>query len=131
MTEDCGVVINPAVVDGQIRGGISQGIGVTLLEHAAYDADGQHLTGSYVTYVLPTAQAIPEIEIEHMDIPTDDDFSARGVGESGMLMAPAVLANAIEDALRPFGARVTELPLTPDRILQLMGELPSEPTGVM
>jgi len=130
VAEDCGQMINPAVVEGQIRGGITQGIGVTLLEHAAYDEDGQHLAGSYLTYVLPKAQDIPEIEIEHMDIPTDDDFSARGVGESGMLMAPAVLANAIEDALRPFGARVTELPLTPDRVLQLMGELPSESSGL-
>lgn len=130
VAEDCGQVINPAIVEGQIRGGIAQGIGVTLLEHSAYDEDGQHLAGSYVTYVLPKAQDMPEIEIEHMNIPTDDEFSARGVGESGMLMAPAALANAIEDALRPFGARVTELPLTPDRVLGLMGEIPTAPSDL-
>jgi carbon-monoxide dehydrogenase large subunit len=126
-THLCGVVINPAIVEGQIRGGIAQGIGVTLFEHAAYDEDGQYLAGSYVTYVLPKAQDMPEIEIEHLDIPTDDDFSARGVGESGMVMAPAALTNAIEDALRPLGVRVTEVPLTPTRLLELMGELPAEP----
>jgi aerobic carbon-monoxide dehydrogenase large subunit len=130
VTEDCGLVINPAVVEGQIRGGIAQGIGVTLLEHAAYDMDGQYLAGSYVTYVLPKAIDMPEIEIEHMDIPTDDDFSARGVGESGMIMAPAALTSAIEDALRPLGARVTEVPLTPTRLLELMGELPAEPVSL-
>jgi len=131
VVEDCGIVINPAVVEGQIRGGIAQGIGVTLLEHSAYDTEGQPLAGTYITYVLPKAEDMPEIEIEHLEIPTDDDFSARGVGESGMVMAPAALANAIEDALRPRGVRVEELPLTPTRLLGQLGELDDDTLAVV
>lgn len=131
VAEDCGTMINPAIVDGQILGGIAQGIGVTLLEQAGYDEEGQYLAGSYLTYVLPKADDMPTVEIHHLEIPTDEAFSARGIGESGMVMAPAALANAIEDALRPLGVRVTELPLTPTRLLELMGALPDDSLTVL
>lgn len=131
VAEDCGTMINPAIVEGQILGGIAQGIGVTLLEQAGYDEEGQYLAGSYLTYVLPKADDMPEIEIHHLELPTDEAFSARGIGESGMVMAPAALANAIEDALRPLGVRVTELPLTPTRLLELMGVLPEDSLTVL
>lgn len=129
VVEDCGPLINPAVVAGQIRGGIAQGLGGALLEHAAYDEDGQFLAGTFMTYLLPTALEVPEVEIHHLEIPTDDPVPFRGVGESGAIMAPAVLSAAIEDALRPFGVRVDRLPLTPTRILELIGAIPVESPG--
>jgi carbon-monoxide dehydrogenase large subunit len=123
VAEDCGTVINPAIVDGQIHGGIAQGLGAVFQEHAAYDADGQFLAGSLMGYLPPTAPRLPRIEIEHMEIPTDEEFDARGVGESGMVMAPAALLNAINDALRPLGGRIDSLPVTPTRVLEAIGSL--------
>ena len=119
--EDCGRVINPAVVEGQIRGGVAQGIGEVLLEHSAYDEDGQCLAGSFMDYLLPTASDIPTIEIDHLETGHDGDVDFRGVGEGGAVVAPAVLTNAIEDALSPFGVRVTEQYLPPSRLLELAG----------
>ena len=120
--EDCGVVINPAVVDGQIRGGVAQGIGAVLLERSAYDEDGQYLSGSMMDYLLPTTTDVPTIEIEHLEtVPLDQDVNFRGVGEGGLIVSPATLDNAIEDALEPFGVRVTEQHLPPGRILELAG----------
>ena len=122
VVEDCGVIINPAVVDGQIRGGVAQGIGAVLLERSAYDEDGQYLSGSMMDYLLPTTMDVPPIEIEHMEtVPLDPDVNFRGVGEGGLLVAPAVVDNAIEDALEPFGVRVTEQHMPPTRILELAG----------
>jgi aerobic carbon-monoxide dehydrogenase large subunit len=130
VAEDCGTVINPAIVDGQIRGGIAQGVGATLYEHAAYDEDGQFLSGSYMSYLLPRADEVPEIEIHHLEIETDEPFAARGIGESGMVMAPAAIANAVEDALRPLRVQIESLPLTPTKLLEAMGRLPQEtPAG--
>jgi carbon-monoxide dehydrogenase large subunit len=123
VAEDCGRVINPAVVDGQVRGGTAQGIGEVLYEHAAYDDDGNFLASTFMDYLLPTAVEIPHIEIEHLE--TDDgEFSSRGVGEGGAIVAPAALSNAIADALAPLGARVDELYLPPSRILELAGVIP-------
>ena len=119
--EDCGRVINPAIVEGQIRGGVAQGIGEVLLEHSAYDADGQCLAGSFMDYLLPTASDIPSIEIDHMETGHDGDVDFRGVGEGGAVVAPAALTNAIEDALTPFGVVVTEQYLPPSRLLELAG----------
>jgi carbon-monoxide dehydrogenase large subunit len=119
--EDCGRVINPAIVEGQIRGGVAQGIGEVLLEHSAYDEDGQCLAGSFMDYLLPTASDIPTIEIDHMETGQDGDVDFRGVGEGGAVVAPAVLTNAIEDALMPFGVIVTEQYLPPSRLLELAG----------
>jgi carbon-monoxide dehydrogenase large subunit len=119
--EDCGRVINPAIVEGQIRGGVAQGIGEVLLEHSAYDEDGQCLAGSFMDYLLPTASDIPTIEIDHLETGQDGDVDFRGVGEGGAVVAPAVLTNAIEDALTPFGVVVTEQYLPPSRLLELAG----------
>ncbi|HJU46902.1 MAG TPA: xanthine dehydrogenase family protein molybdopterin-binding subunit [Gaiellaceae bacterium] len=120
VVEDCGPMINPAIVEGQIRGGIAQGIGGMLLEHAAYDEEGQFLAGTFMTYLLPTAMEIPAVEIHHMELPTDAEIPYRGVGEGGAIIAPAAVANAVEDALEPFGVRVDTFPLTPTRILELV-----------
>ena len=87
--EDCGALINPAVVEGQIRGGIAQGIGAVLLERSAYDQDGNYQSATFMDYLLPTACDIPRIEIEHLEtVPLDADVNFRGVGEGGMIVAP-------------------------------------------
>lgn len=122
VVEDCGVAINPAIVEGQVRGAVAQAVGAVLLEHAAYDEDGQFVASSFMDYLLPTSALVPRIEIEHVDtVPTDPDVNFRGIGEGGMIVAPAAITNAIEDALAPFGAQVREQHLPPSRILQMIG----------
>jgi len=121
VVQDCGRIINPAVVEGQIRGGIAQGIGEVLYEHAAYDEDGNFLASTFMDYLLPTSSEIPAIEIEHLESDPLGELGFRGVGEAGAVVAPAALTNAIEDALLPFGARVTEQHLPPAKILALAG----------
>ena len=89
VAEDCGALINPAVVEGQIRGGVAQGIGAVLLERSAYDQDGKYQSATFMDYLLPTACDIPRIEIEHLEtVPLDADVNFRGVGEGGMIVAP-------------------------------------------
>jgi carbon-monoxide dehydrogenase large subunit len=128
VAEDCGVLINPAIVEGQVRGGVAQGIGAVLLERSAYDPDsGQFLSSTFMDYLLPTAYEIPRIEIDHLEtVPLDADVNFRGVGEGGMIIAPPTLCNAIEDALSPMGVRVTEQHLPPCRILELIGAIPTD-----
>jgi len=97
--EDTGRIINPLIVEGQIHGAIAQGIGGALLEHLVYDASGQLLTGTLMDYALPTAAAIPPLEVDHVEVPADNLAGVRGVGEGGTLGAAAALANAVADAL--------------------------------
>src|SRR5580693_7174973 len=119
--EDCGALINPAVVEGQIRGGIAQGIGAVLLERSAYAEDGSFQSATFMDYLMPTACDVPRIEIEHLEtVPLDADVNFRGVGEGGMIIAPPTVVNAIEDALSPFGVRIYEQHLPPARILELI-----------
>jgi carbon-monoxide dehydrogenase large subunit len=125
VVEDCGTLINPAIVEGQVRGGVAQGIGGVLYEHAAYDDEGQFLAGTFMDYLLPTTTEVPHIEIEHLETPAISDVNFRGVGEGGAIAAPAALTNAIEDALAPFGVKITEQYLPPSRILELTGALSS------
>jgi aerobic carbon-monoxide dehydrogenase large subunit len=121
--EDCGALINPAVVEGQIRGGVAQGIGAVLLERSAYDEDGNNQSATFMDYLLPTACDIPRIEIAHLEtVPLDADVNFRGVGEGGMIVAPPTMVSAIEDALSPFGVRIYEQHLPPARILELIAE---------
>jgi aerobic carbon-monoxide dehydrogenase large subunit len=122
VAEDCGELINPAVVDGQVRGGVAQGIGAVLLERSAYDESGNFLAATFMDYLLPTPTEVPRVEIHHLEtVPLDPDVNFRGVGEGGMIVAPATLCNAIEDALRPFGVRIYEQHLPPSRLLELAG----------
>jgi carbon-monoxide dehydrogenase large subunit len=127
VAEDCGKLINPAVVDGQVRGGVTQGIGAVLLERSAYDPEtGQFLAGTFMDYLLPTTTEVPRFEIHHLEtVPLDPDVNFRGVGEGGMIVAPPTLCNAIEDALAPFGVKIEEQHLPPLRILELIGALPT------
>jgi carbon-monoxide dehydrogenase large subunit len=121
VVEDCGRVINPDVVEGQIRGGVAQGIGEVLYEHAAYDEQGTPVASTFLDYLVPTACEIPTIEIDHIESDPDGEFGFRGVGEGGAIVAPAAVTNAIEDALAPFGARVRDQYLPPARILEIAG----------
>ena len=125
--EDCGALINPAVVEGQIRGGIAQGIGAVLLERSAYGEDGSFQSATFMDYLMPTTCDVPRIEIEHLEtVPLDADVNFRGVGEGGMIVAPPTVVNAIEDALAPFGVRIYEQHLPPARILELMATARSD-----
>jgi carbon-monoxide dehydrogenase large subunit len=121
--EDCGVPVNPAIVEGQVRGGITQGIGAVLLEHSAYDEDGQFRAGTFMDYLMPTTTVVPRVEIHHVEVVAlDPDVNFRGVGEGGMIVAPAAITSAIEDALAPFGVHVREQHLPPARIVELLTE---------
>jgi carbon-monoxide dehydrogenase large subunit len=127
VVEDCGVLINPAIVEGQVRGGVAQGVGAVLLERSAYDDNGQFLAGSFMDYLLPTAMEVPRIEIEHLEtVPLDADVNFRGVGEGGMIVTPPTIGNAIADALSPFGVQILEQHLPPNRILELIGTIDPE-----
>ena len=121
--EDCGLAVNPAIVEGQIRGGVAQGIGAVLLEHAAYGEDGNYLAASFMDYLMPTSTIVPEASRSTTSSPvlTDPDVNFRGVGEGGMIVAPATVVSAIEDALAPFGVQVREQHLPPSRIVELTG----------
>jgi carbon-monoxide dehydrogenase large subunit len=120
--EDCGTVINPQLVDEQIRGGIVQGIGAALLEHCLYDDEGQLLNGSMMDYLTPMATEMPDIEVAHIETPTaDSELGAKGAGEAGTAGAPAAVLNAINDALSPLNACINSHPATPERILAALG----------
>jgi carbon-monoxide dehydrogenase large subunit len=120
VVEDCGPIINPAIVDGQVRGGVAQGVGAVLYENSAYDDDGNLQATTYMDYLIPTAMEIPHVEIHHLEtLSPGGENDYRGVGEGGMIGAPAAITNAIEDALRPFNARVTDQYLPPTKILEL------------
>jgi carbon-monoxide dehydrogenase large subunit len=123
--EDCGTVINPQLVDEQIRGGVVQGIGAALFEHCIYDARGQLLNGNMADYLVPMAAEMPDIEVGHVVTPTaDSELGAKGAGEAGTAGAPGAVMNAINDALRPLGAKpLTGMPFTPGRILQALGRI--------
>ena len=119
IAHDCGVVVNPLLVEGQIAGGTAQGIGGILLEEIAYDADGQLLTGSLADYLLPTAGDVPEMRMLHQHSPSLlNPLGVKGVGEGGAVAPPAAIANAICDALSPFGVEFNTTPITPERIRQ-------------
>jgi len=122
--EDCGTVINPLLVDEQIRGGIVQGIGAAMLEECLYSAEGQLLNGSLADYLVPMTGDAPDIEIAHVVTPTkQSELGAKGVGEAGTAGAPGAVMNAINDALAPFDARVCVQPFTPERILKALGKI--------
>jgi carbon-monoxide dehydrogenase large subunit len=122
--EDCGTVINPMLVDEQIRGGIAQGIGAALWEHCLYDANGQLLNGNMADYLVPMSGEMPDIVVAHVSTPTrGSELGAKGVGEAGTAGAPGAVMNAINDALAPLGARVTAQPCTPERVLKALGRI--------
>ena len=118
LVEDCGPVINPMIVDGQIHGAVAQGIGEALLEAVVYDADGQLLTATLMDYALPRAADLPSFEIGHLETPSPImPGGVKGMGEGGTIGAPATIANAVADAVRHLGARITKLPIRPESLL--------------
>src|SRR5580704_10752893 len=123
--EDCGTVINPQLVDEQVRGGVVQGIGAALFEHCLYDERGQLLNGNMADYLVPMAAEMPDIEVGHVVTPTaDSELGAKGAGEAGTAGAPAAVMNAINDALSPLGAKlITEMPITPGVVLKALGKV--------
>ncbi|MGZ4692877.1 MAG: xanthine dehydrogenase family protein molybdopterin-binding subunit [Acidimicrobiales bacterium] len=122
VSEDCGRMINPNVVEGQIAGGTVQGIGGALMEHLAWDEDGNPLATTFVDYLLPTTTDVPVIEYGHVETPAPGPGGYKGVGEGGAIGAPPAVINAVADALSPFGVKITRLPLSPDAIVALLDE---------
>ena len=119
--EDCGTMVNPLIVEGQLAGAIAQGIGCVLYEGLPYDEDGQFLAGTLVDFLYPTAAEVPSLEIDHLETPsplTEGGF--KGMGEGGLIGAPAAIVNAIADALEPFGASIERTPLRPVDVLELI-----------
>jgi carbon-monoxide dehydrogenase large subunit len=122
--EDCGRMINPMLVEGQITGGVAQGLGNVLYEHLQYDDAGQLLTTSFMDYLLPTACDVPALEFGHLETPSPlSKEGLKGMGEGGAVGPPAAVANAIADALAPFGGwrPIERLPATPEVVRALVG----------
>jgi carbon-monoxide dehydrogenase large subunit len=118
VAEDCGTMVNPMIVEGQIRGGVVQGIGTALYEEIPYDAQGQPLAVTFADYLMPGAAELPAIKIGHMHTPASaTEYGMKGMGEGGAVAPPAAIANAVRDALAAIGAEINETPLTPARVL--------------
>jgi carbon-monoxide dehydrogenase large subunit len=121
VAEDCGKLVNPLIVDGQVHGGVAQGIGAALYEEVIYDEHGQINTASLVDYLVPSACEIPPLHVVHLESSSPTTLGGfRGMGEGGTIGAPAALANAIADALSPLGIDINELPATPERLFRLI-----------
>jgi carbon-monoxide dehydrogenase large subunit len=124
VVEDCGTILNPQLVDEQVRGGVVQGLGAALFEHCRYDERGQMLNASMADYLVPMAAEMPDIAVGHIVSPTaDSELGAKGAGEAGTAGAAAAVANAVNDALGPFGVTISEIPLTPEVILRALGRI--------
>ena len=119
---DAGTVLNPLLVEGQIYGGTIHGIGGTLLEELLYSDEGQLVTGSFMDYLCPTAPEAPKLNIDHIETPSPFSLlGSKGMGEGNSMSAPAALANAVADAMKPAGLKITELPITPSRLFSALG----------
>jgi carbon-monoxide dehydrogenase large subunit len=120
---DCGRVINPLVVEGQVHGGVVQGIGGAFYERLVFNEEGQLLNGSFMDYLLPTVEEIPPLQVEHVETPSPlNPLGVKGAGEAGTIPVAALFASALDDALAPFGLRIREMPLDPCRLKQLLKE---------
>jgi carbon-monoxide dehydrogenase large subunit len=118
VAEDCGTMVNPMLVEGQIRGGVVQGIGTALHEEIRYDTQGQPLAATFLDYHIPGAHELPAIRIEHLHTEAmATEYGMKGMGEGGAVVPPAAIANAVRDALAPLGVEINQTPLTPERVL--------------
>src|SRR5207249_2826962 len=123
VVHDCGRVINPMIVEGQIHGGVAHGIGNPFYEQLVYDEEGQLLNASFMDYLLPTATDVPNVETTHRETPSPlNPVGAKGVGEAGAIPTGALFAQAVEDALADTGVEICEIPLSPNRLFELMRE---------
>ena len=128
VAEDCGRLVNPLIVDGQVHGGVAQGIGAALYEEVIYDERGQVTTGSLVDYLVPSACEIPPMLVVHLESESPTTLGGfRGMGEGGTIGAPAAVANAVADALAPLGIEINELPATPERLFRLIARARRKP----
>ena len=119
VVHDCGPLLSPVIVDGQISGGVAQGIGAALFEEAVYDVDGQPLNPTLLDYLVPDATGVPALEVAHLETPSPlNPLGIKGVGEAGAISPPAAIGNAVEDALASLGARVDRVPLSPRRLFE-------------
>lgn len=131
VVEDCGTVVNPLIVDGQIIGGVAQGLGCALLEELVFDEDAQPKSTSFLDYLLPGAAEMPEIKISHMETPSPYTvFGMKGAGEGGAIAPPAAVANAVTDAMRAFGGEINETPITPERVWAVLENASEETYSV-
>jgi CO/xanthine dehydrogenase Mo-binding subunit len=120
---DVGTVLNPRSLQGQIRGGIAQGIGLALLEEVHYSPDGQNLTATFMDYLVPSSNDVPNIEVYHQETPSPfTAYGVKGGGEGGRMVAPPAVTSAVEDALKPFGVKINEMPITPEKIVRWVKE---------
>jgi carbon-monoxide dehydrogenase large subunit len=118
VVQDCGMIVNPKIVEGQIRGAIAQGIGSAFLERIVYGDDGEHLTTTWLDYLMPNAADMPPtFDISHIQTASDLPGGMKGMGEAGLVAAPAALATAVEDAFRSDGAKVRQLPVGPEQLV--------------
>jgi carbon-monoxide dehydrogenase large subunit len=131
IVDECGRVINPMVVDGQQHGGVAHGVGNALLEEFIYDEDCQPINGTFVDYLLPSACDVPAVTVSHQeDYPSPlNPIGVKGAGEGATASAPAAIANAIVDALRPLEIDIVELPITPARLRRLIQEARERASG--
>ena len=130
VVEDGGVLINPMIVDGQIRGGVAQGIGTALYEEMVFDEEGQPLASTLADYLVPGPTEVLDVRIRHMQTPSPyTEFGVKGIGEGGAIAPPAAIANAINDALRPLNAEVTDFPITPRRVLAAIAQAHARDSG--
>ena len=121
VVHDCGTIINPLIVEGQIHGGVAQGIGNAFYEQLVYDEQGQLMNASFMDYLIPTATDVPPIETDHRETPSPfNPVGLKGVGEAGCIPTGALFAQAVEDALRDTGIEVAEIPLSPNRLFELV-----------
>lgn len=121
IAHDCGTIVNPMIVDGQMMGGLAQGIGTALYEEMPYDENGQPLASTFLDYLVPGASEVPDTQIVHLSNPSPiTRYGIKGMGEGGAIPPPAVLCNAVNDALRPLGAFINETPMTPDRVMRAL-----------
>jgi CO/xanthine dehydrogenase Mo-binding subunit len=120
---DCGTLVNPMIVEAQVHGGVAQGIGGAFYEKLVYDETGQLVNASFMDFLLPTAMEIPDLEVGHTETPSPlNPLGVKGAGEAGAIPVPALVAEAIEDALAPIGVRIAEMPLSPTRVWELIQE---------
>jgi len=132
VAEDCGRIINPMIVDGQVHGAVAQGIGAALLEEIIHDDQGQAVAASLADYLVPVASSVPQIGIVHIEADLPNNVGGfRGMGEGGTIGAPATIANAVSDALSHLGVSVETLPVTPERIFQMLRKEVSTPSDTL
>jgi CO/xanthine dehydrogenase Mo-binding subunit len=130
VVHDCGTVINPMILEGQVYGGVAQGIGNAFYEKIAYDENAQLLSGSFMDYLLPTALEVPRVEVGHEETPSPwNPLGVKGAGEAGAIPVGPLFAQAIEDALQIPGMEILEIPLSPNRLWELVNNLANSVGG--